>query len=252
MTPELLSFYKDVQVSELISSFQADALQFIDLGISMMNDQKKEKWIFVKMVHRNQMPSGRDVYLMAIQSDQAFKWEKCLQFKQPDFVDLIFDEIQRDLQLQFRQAKILKKGGTIIGRPRGLTRLPQQESDPTTDDENSSNTGFTLKSGLTSEEKELRKKKEKEKNEQRKTLVETLSEAYENLINGVVFIKYGKWGKPKARHVFMQDKFICWRDPKEIYPPTLPKIVKPPKTDKIKPSADANEQSDLPEKIPTQ
>jgi hypothetical protein len=26
MTPELLSFYKDVQVSELISSFQADAL----------------------------------------------------------------------------------------------------------------------------------------------------------------------------------------------------------------------------------
>jgi hypothetical protein len=69
----------------------------------------------------------------------------------------------------------------------------------------------------------LRKKKEKEKNEQRKTLVETLGEAFENLNNGVIFIKYGKWGKPKPRHVFMQEKFICWRDPKDLWPITLPK-----------------------------
>jgi len=101
------------------------------------------------------------------------------------------------------------KAGTIITRHIGNSR---DESDPTTDEDNSSNTFFTQKSGLTSSEIEKRKKKEKERNERQQNLLVNLSEAYENLINGTIFIKYGKWGKPKARQVFMQEKHICWRD----------------------------------------
>ena len=187
------------------------------------------------------MPSGRDVYLMAIQADQAFKWKSCLQFKQPDYIDLVYEEIQKSLLFQQQQAKNFKKNGTTVGRTRAMTRSPQQDSDQvTTEDDFYSNTGFTLKSGLTSEElKELRKKKEIEKNLQRKTL----GEAFENLNNGVIFIKYGKWGKPKPRHVFMQEKFICWRDPKDLQSITLPKKIKN-KGGKTKPLAQSDHLSD--------
>jgi len=50
-----------------------------------------------------------------------------------------------------------------------------------------------------------------------------LAEAYENLTNGVIFVKYGKYGKPKARHVFMQNSHICWRDTDSKVQPVIPK-----------------------------
>ncbi len=61
-----------------------------------------------------------------------------------------------------------------------------------------------------------------------------LGEAFENLTNGVIFIKYGSWGKPKPRHVFMYNQHICWREPNDMTAPVLPVIPKPPKKDKIK------------------
>ena len=40
-------------------------------------------------------------------------------------------------------------------------------------------------------------------------------------MNGATFIKYGKKGTPKPRHVFLYDKFICWRDPKDMRQPDV-------------------------------
>lgn len=40
-------------------------------------------------------------------------------------------------------------------------------------------------------------------------------------MNGATFIKYGKKGAPKARHVFLHEKFLCWRDPKDMRMPDL-------------------------------
>lgn len=40
-----------------------------------------------------------------------------------------------------------------------------------------------------------------------------LSEAQEYLTNGVTFLKYGRRGKPKPRHIFMIDKALSWREP---------------------------------------
>jgi len=35
----------------------------------------------------------------------------------------------------------------------------------------------------------------------------------EFLTNGVTFLKYGRRGKPKYRHVFMIEKALSWAEP---------------------------------------
>jgi len=39
--------------------------------------------------------------------------------------------------------------------------------------------------------------------------------AYKELLQGTIFIKYGKYGNPKSRHVYLFDngKRLCWKDP---------------------------------------
>ena len=49
----------------------------------------------------------------------------------------------------------------------------------------------------------------------------TVGEAFEYMMNGATFIKYGKKGIPKPRHVFLFDKFICCRDPKDMGQPDV-------------------------------
>lgn len=41
----------------------------------------------------------------------------------------------------------------------------------------------------------------------------SLSEAMEYLTNGATFLKYGRRGRPKPRHVFLVEKAISWREP---------------------------------------
>jgi hypothetical protein len=36
-------------------------------------------------------------------------------------------------------------------------------------------------------------------------------------------MKYGRRGKPKPMHVFMYEKTICWRDPKDLNLPNFKK-----------------------------
>lgn len=60
-----------------------------------------------------------------------------------------------------------------------------------------------------SDKSELKKQKTLHLN-QRKL---ELSEAMEYLSNGQTFLKYGRRGKPKPRHVFLFDKAIKWRVP---------------------------------------
>lgn len=48
-----------------------------------------------------------------------------------------------------------------------------------------------------------------------------LSIASEYLQNGATFIKYGRRGKPKPMHIFMFERTICWRDPRDTSLPNL-------------------------------
>ena len=50
-----------------------------------------------------------------------------------------------------------------------------------------------------------------------------MSEAIEYLTNGSTFLKYGRRGKPKPRHVFLIDKAISWREPGSKIVPLLKK-----------------------------
>ena len=40
-----------------------------------------------------------------------------------------------------------------------------------------------------------------------------MSEAMELLSNGTTFLKYGRRGKPKYRHVFLVEKQLSWVEP---------------------------------------
>jgi len=53
-------------------------LTFVDLGISVMNEERDEKLYFIKVVNKQPNPNRRDVYIMALNVDFIAKWEYCL------------------------------------------------------------------------------------------------------------------------------------------------------------------------------
>lgn len=78
----------------MLFSFKAGLVEFFDLGVSNFNEDTGEKFFFFKMVHMTAThPAGRDVFLLAIHSDQVKKWDHCLNLREPDFEDQIFNEI---------------------------------------------------------------------------------------------------------------------------------------------------------------
>ena len=63
-------------------------MSFVDLGLSLYNEEKEDKFYFIKMVHRNESLGRRDVYLMAISANQIQKWDYSLGLqKRPTFID---------------------------------------------------------------------------------------------------------------------------------------------------------------------
>ena len=48
-----------------------------------------------------------------------------------------------------------------------------------------------------------------------------LSEAMELLTNGMTFLKFGRRGRPKQRHIFLVEKQLSWVEPgaKESHQP---------------------------------
>jgi hypothetical protein len=49
-TKDRFEIYKDLHLQKLLLDFDRDLLTFIDLGISLFNEEKQEKYSFVKMV----------------------------------------------------------------------------------------------------------------------------------------------------------------------------------------------------------
>ena len=85
---ETFSLYKDLHLQGLLHSFSRQDISFVDLGLSLYNDEKEEKFYFIKMVHRNESLGRRDVYLMAISANQIQKWDYSLGLqKRPTFID---------------------------------------------------------------------------------------------------------------------------------------------------------------------
>lgn len=66
---------------------------------------------------------------------------------------------------------------------------------------------------------ELKRQVTKLKNEKKTQL----SVAYEYLTNGIQLTKYGRRGKPKPMYIYLYEKSICWRDPKDMSLPDMKK-----------------------------
>ena len=45
-------------------------------------------------------------------------------------------------------------------------------------------------------------------------------------MNGATFLKYGRRGNPKPRHIFLIDKAISWREPGSSFMPDMKKAKK--------------------------
>lgn len=46
-------------------SFNQREIDFVDMGTCLMNEEKNEKFYFIKMVHNNGGNMQRDVYILA-------------------------------------------------------------------------------------------------------------------------------------------------------------------------------------------
>ena len=66
---DAFSLYKDLHLQTMLHSFNRQDIQFVDLGLSLYNEEKEDKFYFIKMVHRNESLGRRDVYLMAISAN---------------------------------------------------------------------------------------------------------------------------------------------------------------------------------------
>ena len=75
---ETFSLYKDLHLQGKLYSFNRQDISFVDLGLSLYNEEKEEKFYFIKMVHKNELLGRRDVYLMAISAKQIQKWDYSL------------------------------------------------------------------------------------------------------------------------------------------------------------------------------
>jgi hypothetical protein len=65
--------------SDPLTSFDFSHVTFVDLGMSLTNEDKAQKFYFVKMVHEVQL--RREVHLLAISEEHLQKWEYCLGLK---------------------------------------------------------------------------------------------------------------------------------------------------------------------------
>ena len=93
-------------VSDPLFAFDYTHVTFVDLGLSIYNEEKDEKYYFIKMVH--EILQRREVYLLAISEHHLQKWEYCLGLKkEAEYEDVVL----RNVRLA-----ILKKIQTQSGR----------------------------------------------------------------------------------------------------------------------------------------
>ena len=189
---------------------------------------------FIKVIHKQTQPNRRDIYIMALNVDYIAKWEYCLSLeKEPDFVDPFFSDLKSNLLnriFQTTKSKTEARGQleTIQEDPWNLDRTVSKFSDQGLRISIHGGHESLGQSGKSNGFDQQNESKLQELKEQRKQALaaqkiekRNIGEAFEYMMNGATFIKYGKKGAPKARHIFLHDKFICWRDPKDMRLPDL-------------------------------
>ena len=68
------------------------------MGTCLIDDEKNEKFYFIKMIHNNIGNRHRDVYILAFQQSQIAKWDNSLNLhKQPIYIDPALENLTPSL-----------------------------------------------------------------------------------------------------------------------------------------------------------
>ena len=94
----------------------------------MYNEEKQDKFYFLKMVHKNDALGRRDVYLMAISANQITKWDYSLGLqKKPTYIDPYLQKMRQDIFKQMDQ-RIRVSKSTRLQRKQELQMINETGS----------------------------------------------------------------------------------------------------------------------------
>ena len=75
---DTFSLFKDLHMETKIKNFDVRNIEFSDMGTCLFNEEKQEKYYFIKMIHRNIETETRDLYILAFSEAQIQKWDNSL------------------------------------------------------------------------------------------------------------------------------------------------------------------------------
>jgi len=103
LTKTHLALFDDMHMSTpALVDFPYLQLTFVDLGLALMNEQRNEKFYFIKMIHES--PMRREVHLLAISEENLQKWEYSLNLKkEADFEDNFYGTVRANLLKKIHQ-----------------------------------------------------------------------------------------------------------------------------------------------------
>lgn len=205
-----LTLYEDMHMTTHVAQFVYSQLTFVDMGLAIMNEQKEQKFYFIKMVHEQAMK--REVHLIAISEEHLQKWEYSLNLqKEADHEDNFYAAIRANLLKRIQQQQLLRNAAQSDLIKQGSLEVIDEQTPGKVRHQNTFGSGVEQSVKSFGDAKEERKRKA----EERRLINQMEAEAYEYLMIGTTFIKYGQRGGPKSRHVFVHGMFLCWRDPRD-------------------------------------
>ena len=162
------------------------------------------------MVHEQAMK--REVHLIAISEEHLQKWEYSLNLqKEADYEDNFYAAIRANLLKRLQQQQLLRNAAQSDLIKQGSLEVIDEQTPGKVRQQNTFGSGVEQSVKSFGDAKEERKRKA----EERRLINQMEAEAYEYLMIGTTFIKYGQRGGPKSRHVFVHGMFLCWRDPRD-------------------------------------
>lgn len=72
--------YSDLHMQSHVQSFKRSEIEFVDMGTCLVNEEKNEKYYFIKMIHSDSKVK-RDIYILAFAEGQIHKWDNSLRLQ---------------------------------------------------------------------------------------------------------------------------------------------------------------------------
>ena len=97
MTNDSFELYGDLHLQNELICFDRRLITFVDMGISLYNEEKDEKFSFVKMVTSDSSKEIRELYLLAISASQFTKWQIGMSLHMhPTHIDSILNQVKEN------------------------------------------------------------------------------------------------------------------------------------------------------------